>query len=469
MPKEILMPALAAGMEEGHLVRWLKREGEAVKRGDLLAEIETDKAVMEMEAEDEGRLGPILVGDGSRGVAVGTLIASILADGETAPERPEPVAAAPAVAVPVVAAVAASPTLVPSAPVPSTPVPSTPAPVAAAAPAQSLAARAPSIAALVAARKVVASPLARRLADDFGVDLSALTGSGPKGRIVRIDVERARHQPAAPAAPRLAASAPHLAAGAGQGGLNHAWLRQGEGRPLVLVHGFGSELNGWRPFLAGAAVSRPVLGIDLPGHGGSAGHGAARFEALVAAVGETLERLGLSDLDLVAHSLGAAVAVALAAEGYPDVRSLFLLAPAGLGPDINGAFVSGLARARTVESLAPWMGELVADPAVLTPAFVRAAAAARADEALVAAQLRLAAALFPDGTQAFSVRAELEQLRIPVTVVAGTEDKIIPPFHMRRLPGMVGLHLFPGVGHMPQLEIRDAVWRLLERHLRAAG
>ena len=72
MPKEILMPALAAGMEEGHLVRWLKKEGEAVKRGDLLAEIETDKAVMEMEAEDEGRLGPILIADGSRGVAVGT-------------------------------------------------------------------------------------------------------------------------------------------------------------------------------------------------------------------------------------------------------------------------------------------------------------------------------------------------------------------------------------------------------------
>ena len=466
MPKEILMPALAAGMEEGHLVRWLKKEGEAVKRGDLLAEIETDKAVMEMEAEDEGRLGPILIGDGSRGVAVGTLIASILAEGEAAPARVVSVAAAPAVAAPAAVAV---PSPVPSTPALSTPAPSARAPVATATPAPSLAARAPSIAALVAARKVVASPLARRLADDFGVDLSTLTGSGPRGRIVRIDVERARHQPVAPAAPRLSPAAPRLGTGSGQGGLNHAWLRQGEGRPLVLVHGFGSELNGWRPFLAGAAVSRPVLGIDLPGHGGSAGHGAARFEALVAAVGETLQGLGLSDLDLVAHSLGAAVAVALAAEGYPDVRSLFLLAPAGLGPDINGAFVSGLARARTAESLAPWLGELVADPAVLTPAFVRASAAARADDALVAAQQRLAAALFPDGTQAFSVRAELEQLRIPVTVVAGTEDKIIPPGHVRRLPGMVGLHLFPGVGHMPQLEIRDEVWRLLERHLRAAG
>ncbi|QRG06205.1 acetoin dehydrogenase dihydrolipoyllysine-residue acetyltransferase subunit [Xanthobacter dioxanivorans] len=452
MPKEILMPALAAGMEEGHLVRWLKKEGERVKPGDLLAEIETDKAVMEMEADGEGRLGPILVGDGSRGVAVGTLIASILAEGEVAPEHPV-VAQAPVA----VAVAAPAPVAAPAAPLPAVPVAPTAAPT--------LAARAPSIAALVSARKVAASPLARRLADDYGVDLSGLAGSGPKGRIVRIDVERARPTVARPSpAPHRPAFSP-----AAQGLLNHAWLRQGEGRPLVLVHGFGSELNGWRPFLAGANLSRPVLGIDLPGHGGSAGHGAVTFEALVDAVGTTLEQLGVGGLDLVAHSLGAAVATALAAEGRLDVRSLFLLAPAGLGPDINGAFIAGFARARSAESLAPWMGELVADPAVLTPAFVKASAAARADDTLVAAQQRLAAGLFPDGTQAFSVRAALERLPVPVAVVFGGADRIIPPSHSRRLPGAVALHLFSGVGHMPQLEIRDAVWRLLERHLRAAG
>lgn len=465
MPKDIFMPALSAGMEEGHLVRWLKREGEAIKRGDLLAEIETDKAVMEMEAEADGRLGPILVGDGARGVAVGTLIASILAEGETAPARAA-VAAAPVAAAPV-AAIPAAATPAPAAA--AAPVPARPAPAVAAAPA-SLAERAPALAALVAARKVAASPLARRLADDYGVDLSGLRGSGPRGRIVRIDVERARQAAPRQAAPRPAvASAAPRAAVAAPGVLNSAWLRKGEGRPLVLVHGFGSELNGWRPFLAGADVTRPVLGIDLPGHGGSAGHGATGFEELVAALGETLDALGLADFDLVAHSLGAAASVALAAEGRHDVRSLFLLAPAGLGPDINGAFVEGFARARSAESLAPWMAELVADPAALTPAFVKASAAARADDTLVAAQQRLAGRLFPDGTQAFSTRAALEKIAVPVTVVFGGEDRIIPAAHARRLPGMVALHLFPGVGHMPQLEIRDAVWRLLVRHLRAAA
>lgn len=456
MPKDIFMPALSAGMEEGHLVRWLKKEGEAIKRGDLLAEIETDKAVMEMEAEADGRLGPILVGDGSRAVAVGTLIASILAEGETAPARPAVAAVAAPVAV-----------VAPVRPAPVAPAPQ-PVPAAPARPASlPLAERAPSLAALVAARKVVASPLARRLADDYGVDLSGLTGSGPRGRIVRIDVERAGQvapqfapQPAAVPAPRPAVAA--------TGVLNSAWLRKGEGRPLVLVHGFGSELNGWRPFLAGADVTRPVLGIDLPGHGGSAGHGASTFAEMVAAVGETLDALGLSGFDLVAHSLGAAVSMALAGEGWHDVRSLFLIAPAGLGPDINGAFIEGFARARSAESLAPWMAELVADASVLSPAFVKASAAARADGALAAAQQRLAERLFPDGTQAFSARAALEKIAAPVCVVFGGADRIIPAAHLRRVPGAVAQHLFPGVGHMPQLEIREAVWRLLERHLRAA-
>lgn len=440
MPRDILMPALAAGMEEGHLVRWLKREGEAVRRGDLLAEVETDKAVMEMEAEADGRLGPVLIGDNTRGVAVGTPIGVILAEGEAAPARPAP-KPAPAAPAPTPAPVA-----VPSETIPALPM-ARPAPAS------------PSPAMLVAARKVAASPLARRLADAYGMDLAKLAGSGPRGRIVRIDLERARQ-----AAPF---SAPNVSTA--RAVLNHAWLRKGEGRPLVFVHGFGSELNGWRPLIAGATLTRPMLGIDLPGHGGSAAHEAASFEEVVAAAGETIEELGLNDFDLVAHSLGAAVSIALAAEGRHDARSLFLLAPAGLGPDINGAFVSGFVRARSVESLAPWMAELVSDAAALTPAFIKASAAARGDDTLVAAQQRLAERLFPDGTQAFSVRAALEAITVPVSIVFGHEDRIIPSAHARRAPGAVALHFFSGVGHMPQLEVRDAVWRLLHRHLRAAA
>ena len=453
MPKDILMPALAAGMEEGHLVRWLKKEGDAIRRGDSLAEIETDKAVMELEAEADGRLADIVFGDGSPGVPVGMRIACILAEGEAAPPR-APAAAKPAAPAPRPAAAAPAPK--PSAAPP-------PRVVRAPPPAGKAPRRVPDE--LVAARKIPASPLARRLAEARGLDLAGLVGSGPRGRIVRIDVERA--QKAAPAGVPQPVAAPALAGTAG-GPLHHAWIRQGEGRPLVMVHGFGAELNGWRPFLIGARLARPVLGIDLPGHGGSAAHGASTFEELVRALGETIDRVGLHDFDLVAHSLGGAVSTALADEGRHDLRSLFLLAPAGLGPEINGAFVSGFARARSAASLAPWLAELVADPAIITPAFVQASAAIR-DDVLVAAQQRLVASLFPDGTQAFGIRAALERIAVPVSVVFGGADRVIPPGQARGLPGSVALHLFAGIGHMPQLEIRESVWRILERHLRAAG
>lgn len=455
MPKDIIMPALSAGMEDGHLVRWLKREGDLVRRGDMLAEIETDKAVMEMEAEADGRLGPLLVTDGARQVAVGTVIGSLLAPGEvaapSAPSAPRP-------------QVAAQPQPVPPPVSPAAPVP---VPVRAPhlGPVMPASGSTQSLDALIAARKVAASPLAARLARAYGLDLARVSGSGPKGRIVRLDVERARSLAPDP----IAVHAPSRAGTPSSCMLHHAWLRQGEGRPLVLVHGFGSDLNGWRPFLQGAQLARPVLGLDLPGHGGSVSHPGCSFADLVEAVDQTLEALGLGAFDLVAHSLGAAVSARLAGEGRHDVRSLFLLAPAGLGPEVNAGFVSGFARARSVESLQPWMAELVADPARLTPAFVKASAAARADDALVAAQQRLAGRLFPDGVQAFGVRDALESLQIPATVLFGELDRIIPPHQARRLPGLVALHLFAGVGHMPQLEIRESVWRVLHRHLRAAS
>ncbi len=266
---------------------------------------------------------------------------------------------------------------------------------------------------------------------------------------------RLRRRPP-PASPAVAAN----------GLLNHAWLRRGEGDPIVLLHGFGSDHGGWRPFLAGAATNRPVLGVDLPAHGGSLAHVARDFDALVDLVEATLLELGLQRHDLVAHSLGAAVATALAGRGQLDVRSLFLISPAGLGPDINGAFIEGLGRARSEASLGPWLRELVADPSALGQGFVRASAAAREDDRLVTAQNALASALFPCGTQAFSVRRQLETLSIPVAVVFGLKDRIIPARHVRGLPGPVALHLFSEAGHMPHLEMKADIWRLLNHHLR---
>jgi pyruvate dehydrogenase E2 component (dihydrolipoamide acetyltransferase) len=163
MATNILMPALSPTMTEGTLARWLKKEGDAVKSGDVIAEIETDKATMEVEAVDEGVLGKILVADGTAGVLVNAPIAILVEQGESVPTAAPPAGA--------------------SAPAKAEAPPSTPAAVPAAKP--------PSRNGHDTDR-IFASPLARRMARQAGIELSAVKGSGPNGRIVRADIEAAR-------------------------------------------------------------------------------------------------------------------------------------------------------------------------------------------------------------------------------------------------------------------------------------
>ena len=168
MVTELKMPALSPTMEEGTLAKWLVKVGDAVKSGDLLAEIETDKATMEFEAIDEGVVAELRVAAGTEGVKVGTVIATITGEGE---------AAVPAAKVEVPAAKAE--VLEPE----TDPVPAA-APIEVEPPATVAAARSVSH-----AKRTIASPLARRIAADKGIDLATLTGSGPGGRIVKVDVD----------------------------------------------------------------------------------------------------------------------------------------------------------------------------------------------------------------------------------------------------------------------------------------
>jgi pyruvate dehydrogenase E2 component (dihydrolipoamide acetyltransferase) len=164
MATEILMPALSPTMEEGTLAKWLVKEGDVVKSGQILAEIETDKATMEFEAVDEGVVGKLLVAEGTAGVKVNTPIAVLLDEGEDAASVVAPKAAAPV-------AVAVAP------------------PVPAASAASRAEARPTAAAPVVAGARVFASPLARRIAKEKGLNLGSVKGSGPHGRIVRADVE----------------------------------------------------------------------------------------------------------------------------------------------------------------------------------------------------------------------------------------------------------------------------------------
>ena len=195
MPTELKMPALSPTMEEGTLAKWLVKEGDAVKSGDILAEIETDKATMEFEAVDEGTIAKILVPEGSDGVKVGTPIAVLAGEGEDVSSAATPAAPAPK-AEPAPAPAPKDAEAPAPAPPPQAPV-ETPAAPAAAAPARQ------------EGERIKASPLARRLAEAQGIDLSSLKGSGPGGRIVRADLGTAAG--GAAAAPQPQAAAPHAA------------------------------------------------------------------------------------------------------------------------------------------------------------------------------------------------------------------------------------------------------------------
>ncbi len=184
MTIKILMPALSPTMTDGKLAKWFKAEGDQVAAGDILAEIETDKATMEMEAVDDGVLGKIVIAEGTEGVAINSLIAVMMEEGED-----------------VSAADAAAST----APAPQATPPEEPAPAAQPAPQATLVEK---------GERIFASPLAKRMASDAGIDVAVISGSGPHGRIVKSDIEAAMAggAQAAPAAAQAPSGVPSLPA-----------------------------------------------------------------------------------------------------------------------------------------------------------------------------------------------------------------------------------------------------------------
>jgi pyruvate dehydrogenase E2 component (dihydrolipoamide acetyltransferase) len=234
MPTQILMPALSPTMEEGTLAKWLVKEGDSVSSGDLLAEIETDKATMEFEAVDDGVIGRILVPAGTEAVKVNTPIAVLLAEGESASDVAAP------------AAPKASDAAAEVAPAGSSEVVATPetAPAGGYGRGETAATPPPSA---HDGERIFASPLARRIAKEKGLDLAALKGSGPKGRIVKADVEKAgTAKSPAPAKETAAASSPAASvAAAATGPTAGQVIAMYEGRAYSEV-----KLDGMRKIIA---------------------------------------------------------------------------------------------------------------------------------------------------------------------------------------------------------------------------
>ena len=213
MPSEIVMPRLSDTMSEGTVAKWRKQPGETVDKGDILVEIETDKATMELESFTSGVMGRILIPEGQT-VPIGVPIALVLAQGEAPP--PEPAVAAPTIAAEGVPAASDASTATPASSAPSPPVEATSvaaedAPAASGSSTATPASSAPEPALAVppsAEGKIRTSPLARRLAEERGVDLASVTGTGPDGRITKEDVEAAIQRAGAAPAPAAAPVSP---------------------------------------------------------------------------------------------------------------------------------------------------------------------------------------------------------------------------------------------------------------------
>lgn len=427
MPTEVILPKVDMDMTHGTLAVWHVAEGDLVMQGAALFDIETDKAAMEVEAPVTGRLRQVSAKPGDR-VAVGAVIGWIYADGEALAVVPEVVVASAAPAAPTQAAA--------------------PTPAVHAAEASSDTQR--------------ATPAARKAARDAGVALAEVPGTGPLGRIQRDDVAAvlARQTAPVPSQGWVATSGPLVVT-----------RRAGTGAPLMLLHGFTADSQSWAPLEKALGPDRPLIRIDLPGHGKSPQRAVRNFADLARMITETFDEAtrDSGDIHLIGHSLGAALALALADTRGRRIASLTLIAPAGLGPEIDAAALNGITRASRAESLGPWLRRLTATPDAISDDYVRAAMRSRADPALRACQADMADALFPDGVQAFDLRPALSRLDLPTQILWGRRDHILPYAQAIAVEGEFALHLLAGAGHIPQIECPDRIAKIIQRMIHAVA
>lgn len=438
MPTEVIMPKVDMDMASGKIMAWHIAEGQFVSKGDPLFDIETDKAAMEIEAPVDGFLYH-LAPEGAE-IPIGTPCAWLYEKGEEVKSQPNGFA------------------LLNEDQVQSAPPQSA---KQIALESEELATnfeRLPTHKIEVNVNRIVrATPLARSLADQLGTHISKIPGSGPRGRLQAADVRRFRQ---AQISSTTLSSAPVIfKPETGQLAVSSNKIQVGT--PLVFIHGFASDSGSWAP-LERHIKNRQIIRIDLPGHGKSPKLKVKNFAELVKIVRAAFDALQLDTAHLIGHSLGAAISLAIADTRARKLTSLTLLSPAGLGPDINSNILSGICRSKKEQSIAPWLRSLVNNEDLISDNYIRQVMEKRSDPNLQAAQTDLAEMLFPDGVQAFDLRAALDRVDVPTKIIWGKKDQIIPWQHALKAPGSTSLHLFEGVGHIPQLECVEEVSRILQ-------
>jgi pyruvate dehydrogenase E2 component (dihydrolipoyllysine-residue acetyltransferase) len=246
--------------------------------------------------------------------------------------------------------------------------------------------------------------------------------------------------------------------------LRYLELGEGGGVPVVLVHGFGGDLNTWMFIQPALAEGRRALAFDLPGHGGSAKEvGTGDPQALTEVVEAAVDALAIEQMHLVGHSMGGALATLLALRRPQRIASLTLIAPAGFGPEINAAFIDGFVRVARRREAIDVLNLLVYGPALISRAMVEDVLRYKRLDGVSAALTTIAHAWFADGRQQLDLSSRVAALLMPVQLIWGREDRIIPAGHAERLSSRWPVHILEQAGHLPHMEKAGEVIRLIKR------
>jgi pyruvate dehydrogenase E2 component (dihydrolipoamide acetyltransferase) len=244
--------------------------------------------------------------------------------------------------------------------------------------------------------------------------------------------------------------------------LRYLELGEGSGVPVLLVHGFGADLNTWMFTQPPLAATRRTLALDLPGHGGSAkAVGAGDAESLTDAVEAALDGLGIARGHLVGHSMGGAIAALVASRRPERVASLTLIASAGLGSEINASFIDGFVRASRRREATEVLGLLVDDPALVSRAMVEDVLRYKRLDGVSAALTKIAEAWFAGGRQSLDLTGRIATLAMPVQLIWGRNDRIIPLAHAEALAARLPVHIIDAAGHLPHMEKATEVNRII--------